>query len=903
MAVDASGSLFIADTCNERIRRVDAVTGIISTVAGDGFFGFSGDGGQATSAELAAPLGVAVDASGNILIADTYNERIRRVDAATGIITTVAGGGSAGLGDGGPATSAQLDSPFDVAVDDSGNMFIADTYHQRIRRVDGATGIITTVAGDGVIGFSGDGGPATSAEMFLPYSVTVDSSGNFLIADTGNTRIRRVDASTGIITTVVGDGSFGFSGDGGPATNAELANPYSVAVDASGNVFIADFYNDRIRRVDGATAIISTVAGNGSLGDGGPATSAELNLPNGTAVDSSGNLFIADTVDSLVRRVDLGTGIITTVAGGGLNGLGDGGPATSAELAVPHGVAVDDSGNLFIADYYNQRIRRVDAATGIITSVAGDGVFGFSGDGGPATSAELASPFGVAVDASGNIFIADSDNERIRRVDAATGIITTVAGDGVAGFGGDGGPATSAQLNLPLGVAVDTFGDVFIADENNSRMRRVDAGTGVITTVAGDGVAGFSGDGGPATGAELYFPAGVAVDATGNLFIADTDNSRIRRVDAVTGIIITVAGVGTVGFSGDGGPATSADLNYPSGVAVDSFSNLYTADTNNLRIRSVNLAPVATLSTSGLTFGDQALGTTSAAQNVTLTNSGLATLTITSIAPSSDFGQTTICGGSVAPSLSCTISVTFTPTATGTRTGSITITDDASDSPQIISLTGTGTAPSVSLSPTSLTFAKQLVGTTSKAKTVTLTNSGTASLTITSIASSGDFAQTSACPISPSTLAAGANCTISVSFKPTAAGIRTGTLTITDNNNGVTGSTQTVNLTGTGTVVKLVPAGLNFGSVPVGTTSRAKKVTLTNAGSNSLAITSIAVKGADSHDFAETNTCGSSVAAGGSCVITVTFTPKATGTRTGVISVSDNGGGSPQVVTLIGTGT
>jgi sugar lactone lactonase YvrE len=592
VAIDTSGDLFIADFDNERIRRVDAATGIITTVAGNGTQGFSGDGGPATSATLNHPWGVAVDASGNLFIADVYNQRIRRVDASTGTITTVAGNGTAAYsGDGGAATSASLNYPYGVAVDASGNLFIADTGNARVRRVDAKTGIITTVAGDGNGAYSsGDGGPATSAGL-SPSGVALDSSGNLFIAD-GNNRIRRVDAVTGVITTVAGNGTQGFSGDGGPATNASLNGAESVAVDSSGNLFIADRENQRVRRVAAATAVIATVAGGGSDGDGGPATSAFLTNTYGVAEDKSRSLFIADTQNSRIRRVDATTGIITTVAGNGTYGdSGDGGAATNASLDYPEGVAVDMAGNLFIADYGNFVVRRVDGVSGVITTVAGSGNYGYSGDGGPATSASLENPTDVAVDEWGNLFIADVYNQRVRRVDASTGIITTVAGNGTPGYSGDGGPATSASLYHPSGVAVDAYGNLFIADSLNYVVRRVDAVSGVITTVAGNGTFGFTGDGGPATSASLSSPLGVALDSSGNIFIADANNSRIRRVDAATGIITTVAGNGGYGFTGDGGPATSASLWDPSAVAVDSSGRLSIADTYNNRIRQVIFAP------------------------------------------------------------------------------------------------------------------------------------------------------------------------------------------------------------------------------------------------------------------------------------------------------------------------
>ena len=396
---------------------------------------------------------------------------------------------------------------------------------------------------------------------------------------------------------MAGTGKFGFSGDGGAATAAALANPSGVAVDGAGNLFIDDTDNHRIRKVDGVTKIITTVAGTGqkgSFGDGGAATAAALNWPQGVAVDGAGNLFIADANHRRIRKVD-GAGIITTVAGTGQRGsFGDGGAATAAALNWPNGVAVDGAGNLFIADRYDHRIRKVDGATKIITRVAGTGQRGFSGDGRAATAAALSFPTGVAVDGAGNLFIADKSNHRIRKLVRGTPffnegrwIITTVAGTGQRGFSGDGGAATAAALSWPHRVAVDGAGNLFIADLGNYRIRKVDGATGIITTVAGTGKFGFSGDGGAATAAALANPSGVAVDGAGNLFIADLDNYRIRKVDGATKIITTVAGTGQRGSFGDGGAATAAALNWPYGVAVDGAGNLFIVDARNHRIRAV----------------------------------------------------------------------------------------------------------------------------------------------------------------------------------------------------------------------------------------------------------------------------------------------------------------------------
>ena len=331
--------------------------------------------------------------------------------------------------------------------------------------------IITTIAGNGTTGYSGDGGAATSAELNTPSGVTVDGTGNIYIADYSNNRVRKVSTS-GIITTVAGNGKAGYSGDGGPATSAELFNPTGVAVDGLGNIYIADKYNNRIRKVS-TSGTISTVAGNGKAGysgDGGSATSAELFNPTGVAVDGLGNIFIADRNNNKIRKVSA-SGIISTVAGGGHNGLGDGSAATNAVLKSPYCVAVDSSGNIYIADGDNLRIRKV-SISGIINTVAGNGTAGYSGDGGPATSAELGVQAGVAVDDSGNIYLVDYNNIRIRKV-STSGIISTVAGNGTTGYSGDGGPATSAELNYPNGVAVDGSGNIYIADYYNQRIRKV----------------------------------------------------------------------------------------------------------------------------------------------------------------------------------------------------------------------------------------------------------------------------------------------------------------------------------------------------------------------------------------------------------------------------------------------
>jgi sugar lactone lactonase YvrE len=592
VALDPAGTLFIADAGNSRVRRV-GTDGIITTIAGDGQSGYSGDGGVATNANLGGSVlwgyglgALAVDRLRNVFIADPYHSVIRKVDT-NGIITTVAGNRTEGYwGDGGAATNASLGQAVGVAVDSSGNLFIADTLNNVVRKVD-TYGIITTVAGNGMRGSSGDGGLAMNGSIGFCGAVLVDAGGNLFITDE-NSRIRRVDTN-GIITTIAGNGVAGYAGDNGMATNASLNNPGVLAEDAAGNLYIADSGNDRVRKVT-SSGIISTVAGNGSdtfSGDGLTATNASLDNPTALAANAAGDLIIVDAANNRIRRID-GDGIITTIAGNGVyGGSGDGGAATNASLGLGQGglggATADLFGQLFIADTGNNRVRKV-STNGIITTVAGNGISAYAGDGGAATNASLFYPGGVAVDALGDLFIADTYNNRIRRV-ASNGVITTVAGSRTAGYSGDGGPATNASLNNPNGVMVGAAGHLFIADTGNNRIRKVDT-NGIITTFAGTGTAGYFGDRGAATNAGFYAPTEVAADGAGNLFVTDRGNKCVREI-ATNGIIITVAGNGIFGFSGDDGPATDASVAGPGGVAVDASGNLFIADTSNNRIRRV----------------------------------------------------------------------------------------------------------------------------------------------------------------------------------------------------------------------------------------------------------------------------------------------------------------------------
>jgi len=620
--------------------------GDIYTIAGDGSESFSGDKGPATSAALFLPAGVGFDQGGDLAIADTQHERVRFVPANNGTffeqsmsaddIYTIAGDGKFGFnGDGLGATSAELSLPLGVALDVHGNLAIADADNSRVRFVPAAGGPsfgqamfpshIYTIAGNGEFGFKGDGVLATTTDLAGPQGVAFDGQGDLAIADAQNERMRFVPEKSGTfygqamsandIYTVAGNGSTSYSGDGGPAVGSEISPPAGVAVNQHGDIAIADFSNCRIRFVPATSGTffgqtmsagdIYTIAGDGGCGysgDGIAATSAEINEMGGIALDHGGDLLIADRFNNRIRFVPSTSGTffgqamsaddIYTIAGDGTHGfLGDDGPASSAELNQPGSVAVDQQGDLAIADAENNRIRFVPATSGTffgqamsaddIYTIAGDGTAGFSGDGGPASSAELHAPYGLAFDAQGDAVIGDSSNDRIRVVAATSGTffgqamsaddIYTIAGDGTAGFAGDGGSPTSAELDFPSGVAVDQHGDVVIADEANNRVRFIPASpgaffgtplsTGDIYTIAGDGVRGLSGDGGPAVSAELAEPDAVALDGLGDVLIGDA-NSRVRFLSGT----IPGPAVVTSGGGRSSGPASPGAPPLPSNV-------------------------------------------------------------------------------------------------------------------------------------------------------------------------------------------------------------------------------------------------------------------------------------------------------------------------------------------------
>jgi len=857
VASDAAGNIYIADSVNNVVRRVDVLTQNITTVAGGGTpASGNGDGGPATSATLSGPRGVVVDAYGNLYIADFGNNEIRRVDFLTNKITKFAGGGTpaSGIGDGGLATAAVLSGPSAVALDANGNIYISDTNHNVVRQVNANTLIIATVAGNYLLdpGYSGDTGLATGAQLNKPTGLVFDAAGNLYISDQSNEVVRAVNPATQMIVTVAGNNALGlgFSGDSGVAISAQLYSPAGLAVDLSGNLYIADANNNVIREVNAvkgsikfpatgvlavsgpqnlvlqlnAAVTISSVSANASQGpaqeyvagtvtgcatDGvtgnpagsyctvpvtfnpayagerdvpltvvtsagnfnfglsgigtgsqvalipgtittvagtapapvfdraravralksqfkanalarrravrpadAPATGVSLNFPNGVAVDSASNLYIADLYNLLVWKVDA-SGNATVMAGGGnpASGNGDGGPAINAQLVSPSTVAVDGAGNLYIAD--TASIRKVDASTGYISTVAGGGIpSSGNGDGGPATNATLSLAYGVAVDRSGNIYIADFGDALIRKVDANTGYISTVAGNGNNDYTVNSVPASSALLNQPYGVSVDSLGNYYISDDGDSVVRKVDASTGLINTIVGSGQSGYAGDGGLAINAQVNSVGYTAVDAAGNLYLPDYGNNVIRKVDAGTQIINTIAGNSNGGYGGDLGSATSATLWDPDGVAVDSVGNLYIADSGNNLVREVTASAAPLIFPTSTAVGS--IDATDGAQTVTVSNIGNQSLTFASnVLVSSAVVSGSTCPLSLPVGTTCAESIEFDPASSGAVSGYVSLVDNALNAVPpantqtiVVNGTGTGTASaSFSISGPSTTVA------------------------------------------------------------------------------------------------------------------------------------------------------------------------------------------------------
>ena len=654
----------------------DLQPGDITTVVGGG--DFTGDGLIATEANLSTPFHLAIDSKGDLFIADSPNHRVRRVDIEGGIITSVAGTGENGrVENGSLAIASPLSNPEVLRFDSAGNMLIADVGSGRILRVDAETRVVSTIAGT-FRGFGGDGGPATEAQLFIANAFDLNSRGDLAIGDSGNFRIRQVDAKTGIISTLAGDGTEGCARDGDPLLETQFITPWAIGFDPDDNLFISDSLCGNILRIDAGSDVVSVfatnlqpigldfdsqgrlvvvdrsiirrfdrttgeqerIAGDGFddfAGDGGPALDASFRFPRGLVIDAADNIFVSDTENFRIRKINAETGTVTTVAGRE-GTLGDGGRAPNAVLEHPVDVQFDNSGNLFISDHLDFRIRRVDVNQQITTVPSTQGmevarmtldpqgnltvsrgrwdihrvdlqtgewstIYGggptncFTEDGEIAFGASLAYLGGVAYDRDGNLYfgaipspnqpcelpggtVITDRHSRVRRIDAVTGRLSTVVGTGVVGFEGDGGPATQARINDPVEIVFDSLGNLLILDAGNARVRRVDAGSGIITTIAGGGSESIS-DGLPATDVSFTGLRGMAIDRDEAIYLSL--RPLILRVDPETHQIFVVAGNGRIGVEGDGGSALEADLDFPFGIIFDGSRNLFVIDDQRVR--------------------------------------------------------------------------------------------------------------------------------------------------------------------------------------------------------------------------------------------------------------------------------------------------------------------------------
>lgn len=582
-AVAADGSIYLVQS--NRIRRIDP-QGVVTTIAGGPTSGDSGDGGPAVDAEMRTPTEITIAPDGSIYFSDNAAGRIRRIDA-DGIITTVAGGGPGPgpdelLQDGIPAVGATLRRPAGLAVDANGDVYFCERGTRRVRKVSAADGLVTTVAGFHPRPNSFpvlDGMPATDAPLISPGDVVLDPDGGFIIAD--GPIVRRV-GEDGIIENII------------PFDN-RVNRPFtsSLTLTPSGDLLAA--FNPTIQRVLPEGRLIAFAGGQDDRLAPVEADQAPLYFPNGVRYDNDENAVVVDSFNGVVRRA-ASDGRLETIAGADeMGSTPDPSPTPFVSLTRLRDIVYDSHGVAYITEWFNHWVRAV-ASNGATARYAGTGVRGFAGDGGIATGAQLGFPRGLAVDADDNLYVSDAGNHVVRRVDRASGIITTVAGSPYEtgeerGFGGDGGPATDARLYSPRGLAFGPDGALYIADTLNNRIRRVDLETGVITTHAGTGEKGFSGDGGLASQAALNEPHRIVFDDDGYLYVADSYNHVLRMVD-LAGAVHTIAGTPlTPGDSGNGGPALDALMNLPKGLDVATNGDVLFSDNDNHRVRILRPEP------------------------------------------------------------------------------------------------------------------------------------------------------------------------------------------------------------------------------------------------------------------------------------------------------------------------
>lgn len=577
VAADNQGNEYVADYGNNLIRKIDS-GGTVSTFAGTGTAG-SADG-PGLNATFNGPIGIAIDKSGNIYVADYGNNKIRLISPA-GVVSTLAGTGVIGSTNG-AGTVAAFNGPTGVAVDNSGNVYVADQKNQLIREIL-PSGLVSTFAGTGAKGFAN-----SSVELAVfnsPTGVAVDKSGNVYVADNGNNMIRMIDPSENV-TTLAGTGSLG--SNNGPAATATFNGPFGVTVDTLGNIFVADQGNNMIRSIN-SSGVVSTLAGSGSSGaQNGIGATATFGLPSGIAVNDAGNVYVADLTNDLIREISAADSV-TTLAGNG--NAGSANSSTTVSFSSPSGVAVDAQLNLYVADQGNNVIRKINSK-GVVTTLAGNGIKALVN--GPALAASFYSPYGIAVDGNGNLYVSELDN--VIRMISTSGMVSTLAGSGQPGS--TNGTGAAASFNQPAGIAVDAAGNVYVADAGNNLIRMISP-AGVVSTLAGNGKSGYIiNEIGTAAG--FTHPAGVAVDTSGNVYVADAGNHAIRKIDPAGGTSTLAGGFGAGSLDGTG---TNAKFGYPTGIAIDINGNVFVSDFSYNEIRVVSSSGVVNTLAGNVSIG------------------------------------------------------------------------------------------------------------------------------------------------------------------------------------------------------------------------------------------------------------------------------------------------------------
>ncbi|MFT5724010.1 MAG: sugar lactone lactonase YvrE [Bacteroidia bacterium] len=558
LSTDASGNIYIGESY--KIRKISS-SGVVTTLAGSSSSGFVD--GTGASAQFNGIYGLTVDNSGNIYAADKYNHCIRKVTPA-GVVTTLAGSGSSGYSDG-TGTTARFNNPHGITVDGSGNVYVSDQGNARIRKIS-STGVVTTVAGNG--SFSVSNGTGSAATFYYPAGMEMDASGNVYIASSAGNIIRKM-TSSGVVTSIAGR-QYQTGYVEGSGTNAKFNNPNDVCLDAAGNVYVADRENKVVRKIN-TSNVVSTFAGFKTGLVNGAASSAQFSYPYDVVQDASGNIYVSDMNNHVIRKITP-AGVVSTFAGSGTGGFSDG-TGTAARFNQPRGIGVDSYGNVYVADYTNHKIRKI-TPSGVVTTFAGTGSYDYLD--GSASSAKFRSPNNVAVDKNGDVYVSDMNNHRIRKISG--GIVSTVAGNGTKGFAD--GTAGSSSFDQPQGVALDGFGNIYVCDRN--RIRKITQ-AGMVSTVAGSSSTGRTD--GAGTNARFRSPKDIESDDIGNLYIAGSSNLIIRVIDQ-NGVVSTIAGNKSPYASIDG-TGTQANFRHPNGLFVDQTGNIYVAESNGNRVRKI----------------------------------------------------------------------------------------------------------------------------------------------------------------------------------------------------------------------------------------------------------------------------------------------------------------------------